>query len=103
MVVRPNFDVVVVLPDLVDLGFGFDVTVFGNAHVDSNSRLVDVFPVQSRIQNGFVCAVTTNASSAGSSANLTTVLMAFGVKVADASNGFAKVADLVILNAAAAG
>ena len=87
----------------MDLGFSFDVTVFGNAHVDSNSRFVDVFPVQSRVQNGFVGAVTTNASRAGTSADVTTVLMAFGVKVADASDGFAKVTNLVILNAAAAG
>ncbi len=41
VVVRPELGVIVVTLNVIDLVFGFDVSMFGDADVDSHPRLID--------------------------------------------------------------
>ena len=49
VVVRPELGVVVEPLELVDLVFGLDVAVLGDADVDADLGLVDVGPVEARV------------------------------------------------------
>ena len=45
VVMRPNTGVIIEFADLIDLAFGFDVAVFGDADIDPYSAGIDVVPI----------------------------------------------------------
>ena len=101
VVMGPDGGVVIEPFDLVDLIFGFDVTVFGDTNVDADAGAVDVLPIEAAVADRFVGGVDADAAGAGAAAEVFFGLVAEGIEIANAGEGAAEIANFVIADAAA--
>jgi hypothetical protein len=77
--------------------------VLGDADVDADHRLFDVGPIQTRVGHRFVGAVDADTAGTRAAADFLLFLIFQLVVVADARQGRADVADIVVPHPAAAG
>src|SRR5690606_6203715 len=99
MVRRPEFPVQVVLVHLIDLFFRLDVSVFGDAEIDTYARHIHLGPVETSISDGLVGAVDGNGTSAGSTAAEFLRLIFELIEVTHAGHLLTHVTNLMMLNA----
>src|SRR5262249_48844929 len=103
VVMRPHARAVVVPFDLVDFVFGFDVAVLSDADVHADAFAVDIRPIEAGVGDRFLGAVDADAAGPRAAAHLLLLLVLQLVELTDAGQRFADVADVVFLDAAAAG
>ncbi len=103
VVVRPEREVVVVLLDVVNLGFRFNVAVLRRAHEYADTRAIDGLDIYARVFQSFVCAINPDAACASATPDVFARLITRGFKVALARDCLAEIANLIGRHAGLAG
>jgi hypothetical protein len=82
MMMAPVSNIIVELADIENFIFGFNITVFGSSgkYTDTGTRRVVEF--DSRVFDRFIGTVNGNRTSTGTIADITSVLIDFGIEIA---------------------
>src|SRR5688572_28678184 len=78
---RPDAGVVVVSFNVVHLVLRLHVSVFGYTHIDPDSRLIDVGPVETRMADRFIRSIDSDATRASTSTCILSRLKTIDVKL----------------------
>ena len=93
----PVLAVVIESFDFVNFVFCFNVSVFGHTDIGAYTIFIEVFPIDTTIDDCFVRTINSNAGRPCSPATILACLVTPFIKITDPRKRFTEVTDLVVL------